>query len=94
MMALIGIAGVIFVFCVGVCLGAAATEDMDGGWWVLPCAVMGGLLMAAVCWSGWACDADIGRETEACGVVVRPVPRQSVELQGNHFRPVRSGHQR
>ncbi len=53
MMALIGIAGVIFVFCVGVCFGAAVTEDFDGelrlpsGWWVLPGAVMGGLLMAA-----------------------------------------------
>ncbi len=54
MMVLIGIAGVILAFCAGVCLGAAAVEEVRGdlrlpeGWWVLPCAVMGGLLMAAL----------------------------------------------
>ncbi len=40
-------------FVAGVCFGATAVEDVGGdlrlpeGWWVLPGAVMGGLLMTA-----------------------------------------------
>lgn len=54
MMWLIGIAALIGAFLLGVCLGAAAVEEVRGqlrlpeGWWVLPGAIMGGLLMAAV----------------------------------------------
>ncbi|SIQ22179.1 hypothetical protein SAMN05421641_1055 [Paracoccus thiocyanatus] len=54
MIALIGVAGLVLAFLTGVCLGAAAVEDVDGelrlsaGWWVLPGAILGGLLMAAV----------------------------------------------
>lgn len=54
MIGLIGVAALLGAFLVGVCLGAAAVEDVGGelrlpaGWWVLPGAVLGGLLMAAV----------------------------------------------
>lgn len=40
-------------FMLGVCFGATAVEDVDGdlrlpeGWWILPGAVMAGLLVAA-----------------------------------------------
>lgn len=53
MMVLIGLSMAIFAFMAGVCIGASAVEDvrgeprLPGGWWVLPGAIMGGLLTAA-----------------------------------------------
>lgn len=58
MMLLTALIGIIAAFCSGVCVGAIATEDVDGelrlpfGWWVLPALVMGGLLLAVfVVWT-------------------------------------------
>ncbi len=54
MTVLIATSALILVFMIGVCLGAFTVEDVDGelrlpaGWWVLPAAVMSGLLTAAV----------------------------------------------
>lgn len=53
MMVLIWLSVLIGVFSAGICWGAAMADDFNGkirlpaGWWVLPAAVMGGLLMAA-----------------------------------------------
>ena len=59
MMGLIGFVVVIGAYLLGVCRGAAAVEEVRGelrlpdGWWVVPAAAMGGLMMAAiVIWMG------------------------------------------
>ncbi len=59
MTALVGLSGLILSFLIGVCLGATAVEDVEGelrlpsGWWILPSAVMAGLLAAAaLIWAG------------------------------------------
>lgn len=59
MIVLLGLSTLIFTFMGGVCYGAAAVggegDDarLPSGWWVLPGAIMGGLLVAAaLVWVG------------------------------------------
>lgn len=53
MTVLIGLSVLIGAFSAGICWGAAMVDDFNGeirlptGWWVLPGAIIGGLLMAA-----------------------------------------------